>query len=130
MNMGLVFHLSSINIVLTFQSKLSDIDVCDQLCFVHTCHHNSLHNFVIYELTFFHICLVHVMSCHNYNELPHVHQPINATSVEAYCIKRKTTFQCPMVRFYASLHILIGVWHLTKTNHPQIYVDMHIAHES
>jgi hypothetical protein len=108
--MGLVPHLPSINIVLTFQSKLNDIDVCDQLCFVHTCHHNLLDNFVIYELTLFHIYLVHVMSCHNYNELPHVHQPINVMFVEAYCIKKKPTLQCPMVRFYASLCILIRVW--------------------
>jgi hypothetical protein len=32
-------------------------------------------------------------------------------------------------RFYVNLCILIGVWHLTKAIHSQIYMDMHIAHE-
>jgi hypothetical protein len=33
-------------------------------------------------------------------------------------------------KFYVNLCILIGMWHLTKANHPQIYMDMHIAHEN
>jgi hypothetical protein len=34
------------------------------------------------------------------------------------------------VRFYVNFCILIGVWHFTKAIHPQIYMDMHIAHEN
>jgi hypothetical protein len=30
-----------------------------------------------------------------------------------------------MVRFYASLGILIQMWHLMKANHQQLYMDMH-----
>jgi hypothetical protein len=35
-----------------------------------------------------------------------------------------------MVRFYVSLGILISMWHSMKAQHPQIYMDMHIAYES
>ncbi len=88
--MGLALHVPIINIVLTFQSRLNDINVCNQPCFVHICCHKSLDNLVIYEFTFFHLCLVHVVLCHNRNEPPC--QPINVTSLEAFYIKRESMF--------------------------------------
>ncbi len=95
--MGLAFHIPIINIVLTFQSRLNDINVCNQPCFVHICCYKSLDNLVLYEFTFFHLCLMHVVLCHNCNEPPC--QPINVMSLAAFYIKRESMLQCPMVRF-------------------------------
>jgi len=95
--MGLILHSPNINIILTFQNKLNDISVCNQPVFVHIHCHKSLDNLILYELTLFHLHLVHIMSCHNRNELSH--QTINVTSLEAFCFEKEPTFQCPMVRF-------------------------------
>jgi hypothetical protein len=39
--------------------------------------------------------------------------------------KKELTLQNPMIRFYASLCVLIGMWHLLKPNHPKLCMDMH-----
>jgi hypothetical protein len=91
--MGLAPHIPNINIVLTFQSRSNDIGVCNQPCFVHICCHKSLDDLVLDEFTFLHLCLVHVVTCHNRNE-PSC-QPINVTSFEAFYIKGELNASMP-----------------------------------
>jgi hypothetical protein len=91
--MGLIHHSPNINIVLTFQNKLNDINVCDQPFFVHIHYRKSLDNLIIYEFTLLHLHLVHIMSCHNHNESSF--QTINVTSLEAFCLEKKTNISMP-----------------------------------
>ncbi len=48
------------------------------------------------------------------------HQPINATPFETFCFNIQPMFQCPMIRFYWCLSVLVWMWDSSKSNHSQI----------
>lgn len=95
----------------------------DQCTSFNICFDNVLHNFIFDKPVSFHFRCMHVMSCSSGYESPH--QPINSTTSKPFGLQREPSFQCPMTQLNGSLYVLVWMWDLSKTHHPQIYEKLH-----